>query len=269
MNEKNIENLKNNMVHLGFGDFLFEELKSEIKKGKSDFKPYFNRHHSTYELYFKEGNKNHMYVFYRYKAQLLEANKKHRSQVFYVNKNRGVTAKEASNLLAGRSVYKKMVGKEGESYNAWLQMDFTDQDKNGNYKVDVYRDNYGYNLEQALHKLPFKRKKDGGPPTWLLKTLKKGNIAEVTLSKEGRSMKQCIAANPKNRNVIMYYDRSRRVKNNTKVPGTFAASEKERFNASSEQDNANQESDTVEQKAPKKSSMIRASMSTASKSPKK
>jgi hypothetical protein len=56
------------------------------------------------------------------------------SQTIYLNKGRGITIKEAYNLLNGRSIHKDLSNKEGQKYQAWLQLDFKQIDNNGNYK---------------------------------------------------------------------------------------------------------------------------------------
>ena len=58
--------------------------------------------------------------------------------------------------MNGRAVNKDLTTKEGQKYNAWVQMDFKDTDSNGNFKMKQFHENYGYNIEQALAKLPIK-----------------------------------------------------------------------------------------------------------------
>ena len=50
-------------------------------------------------------------------------------QTFYLNKGKGVTAKEAYNLLEGRAVHKELTTKAGEPYKAWIQLDFENKGK--------------------------------------------------------------------------------------------------------------------------------------------
>lgn len=78
------------------------------------------------------------------------------TRLFYFTKNSGITAKEAYNLLSGRSVNKDLTNKEGQPYNAWLQLDFNEKDKNDNFKVKQYHQGYGYELEAVLNRYPIK-----------------------------------------------------------------------------------------------------------------
>ncbi|MHA4875680.1 hypothetical protein, partial [Enterococcus faecium] len=64
-------------------------------------------------------------------------------QTFYIHKGKGVTAKEAYNLLEGRSVYKELTNKAGVAYKDWIQLDFTKKDKHGNHEVKQFHENYG------------------------------------------------------------------------------------------------------------------------------
>ncbi len=39
--------------------------------------------------------------------------------------------------MEGRSVNKDLTNKEGQVYNAWVQMDFKQSDDNGNFKLSI------------------------------------------------------------------------------------------------------------------------------------
>ena len=51
--------------------------------------------------------------------------------------------------MSGRAINKDLTTKEGQLYNAWMQMDFKETDKNGNYQLKQYHTNYGYDLEKS------------------------------------------------------------------------------------------------------------------------
>ena len=57
--------------------------------------------------------------------------------------------------MDGRFVNKDLANKEGQIYNAWIQMDFKQSDDNGNFKLKQYHQNYGYDLEAVLSKVPY------------------------------------------------------------------------------------------------------------------
>jgi len=71
-----------------------------------------------------------------------------------LKKGKGVTGKEAFNLLDGRSVHKDLVTKEGQPYKAWMKLDFDKKDKNNNFEVKQFHENYGFDLKAAVEKFP-------------------------------------------------------------------------------------------------------------------
>ncbi len=66
-----------------------------------------------------------MYFFNKYNLTLKQENSPNMmEQTFYINKGNNITLKEAFNLVSGRSINKDLTNKEGQVYNAWMQMDF-------------------------------------------------------------------------------------------------------------------------------------------------
>jgi hypothetical protein len=134
-------------------------------------------------------------------------------QTFYINKDSNITIKEAYNLLEGRAVNKDLKTKEGEAYNAWIVFDFKISDERGNFKMNHYHQNYGYDLEAVLSKYPIK---ELGHPDYkenLLASLKKGNVQSATFTIEGVDKKQFIEANPQFKTIKIYDDRMQRISN--------------------------------------------------------
>lgn len=127
------------------------------------------------------------------------------SQTFYLNNGRGVTAKEAFNLLEGRSVNKDLINKEGQKYNAWMQLDFQNKDAAGLHKVKQFYPGYGFTLEKELAKMPLSELADPAQKAELEKSLKRGNLHAVTVETADGSRKQLIAADPANRTINRYY----------------------------------------------------------------
>jgi hypothetical protein len=146
-----------------------------------------------------------MYFFNRYQASLKNDNPElARSQTFYINKGSGITSKEAYNLLSGRSVNKDLINAEEKPYNAWLKLDFTEKDKNNNFKTNYYHAGYGYDLENAVRKYPVKELGNDEERSKLLKSLQKGNLQQVTFVREGKEDKMFIEANPQYKNLNLY-----------------------------------------------------------------
>src|SRR5690606_3391437 len=123
MNTQNLEFLQSNLKYFGFGDKLNEALEKNISEQQKEFQlkleiPHFNNK-IDYTLHFRKSDSTDMYFFNRYDAAI-QSDKAElkKSQSFYINKSNGVTAKEAYNLLEGRSVFRNMINKDGKPYSA-------------------------------------------------------------------------------------------------------------------------------------------------------
>jgi len=213
MNVKNFEFLRDGLKYMGFGDKLNADLENKIKEQPSEFQlslvGEFTKNGMDdkvhYTLDFKKSDQSDMYFFNRYQATLKNDNPElERTQTFYINKNSGITAKEAYNLISGRAVNKDLTNKEGQPYNAWLQLDFQEKDKNDNYKVKQYHAGYGYDLEMTVAKYPIREQVDAEQKTRMLKSLEKGNMTQVTFVKEGKDEKMFVTANPQYKTLDLY-----------------------------------------------------------------
>ncbi len=205
MNEKNFENLQKDLKYLGFGDALNEALEKNIAEKKRDFTLQmlveYNGRQMTTDLSFKAGKENDMYFFNNYRATLQDSPEL--SQLFYIDKGKGITTKEAFNLLEGRAVNKDLTNRDGEQYNAWLQLNFKETEENGNYKTHRYHENYNYDLPYAVGQLVLKPMSPNEEEK-LLNSLEKGNVQSVTFLREGEEVKGFIEANPKDRTINIY-----------------------------------------------------------------
>ncbi|MCX2476974.1 hypothetical protein OQZ33_21755 [Pedobacter sp. MC2016-05] len=131
MNEENVGYLQNNLKYLGFGEQLNAALKESIGKALPEFK--FKLETSvvmadpvnkdkpeladkiSYALNFSKSKVTDVYFFNNFEATLQKGGAVDAlSQVFYINKGKGVTAKESFNLISDRAVNKDVV-KWGES----------------------------------------------------------------------------------------------------------------------------------------------------------
>ncbi|MBS1948713.1 MAG: hypothetical protein JST47_13195 [Bacteroidetes bacterium] len=207
MNQENFDYLKNTLKYMGFGDKLNGELEDNIKKGIAEInlntKSTFNNKQIEAVLSFRKGEQNEMYFFNKYSAAIVKDGQPDldRSQTFYVNRGNGVTLKEAFNLLEGRAVHKNLTDSHSNKYNAWLQLDFNSKDKHGNNQVKQYHQNYGYDLEKALGVLPIKELESLDDRKLLMDALKKGNLWEVNIERDGSKEKIFIEANPKQKTI--------------------------------------------------------------------
>jgi hypothetical protein len=145
-----------------------------------------------------------MYFFNNYHASLEKSNGDKNEQTFYLNKGKGVTAKEAYNLLDGRAVHKELSTKDGQPYKAWIQLDFENKDKNNNFEVKQFHENYGYDLKAAVAKFAVGELNDPDKSKALFQSLEKGNVQSVTIEKDGSSHKMFMEADPQFKKVTLY-----------------------------------------------------------------
>ena len=218
MNEKNFEYLRDQLKYTGFGDALESELKEKMQKEEPNFTLTHNAQYgndtAAATLNFNKSKESDMYFFNSYKVELKKENSKENlEQTFYINKGSNITMKEAYNLMEGRSVNKDLTNKEGEIYNVWLQVDFKQSETNGNFKLNHYHQNYGYDLEATLSKHPIKELETPKYKEDLINSLKKGNLQSATFLKEGNDIKQYIEASPQFKTINIYDNNMKRIDN--------------------------------------------------------
>ncbi len=209
MNQTNLDFLADQIKYTGFGDALTPVLKEQMEKGEKEFtirhEASFDKSTLSSELYFKKADQSERYFFNSYKAALQKEGAEHApEQIFYVSKDNTFTMKEAFNLLDGRAVNKDLKNRDGEMYNSWVQLNFTDADTNGNFKMNQYHQNYGYDLEAALSRHSIKELETPKFKEDLLNSLKKGNLQSVTFVVSGAESKMHVAANPHFKTVNVY-----------------------------------------------------------------
>ena len=122
MNNENFQYLSDNLKYMGFGENLKPELEKNLNEGKAEFQLHYkaeiNKKPFEVTMNFRKSDSSDMYFFNNYHASLERNNGEKAEQTFYLNKGKGVTGKEAFNLLDGRAVHKDLVTKEGQPYKA-------------------------------------------------------------------------------------------------------------------------------------------------------
>lgn len=210
MNEKNLDYLNNQLKYTGFGEEKMQELKEKMQQSPSVFmlvhQAQFGKDNTIANLYFRRSSESDMYFFNKYELSLKKDNQNDDlKQTFYMkNREDNITLKEAYNLMNGRSVYKELSNKEGQKYNAWLQLDFRETDKNGNYQLKQFHQNYGFDLEKSVNQLPIKEMANAQEKEVLLKSLERGNRQSVTFNQNGQEQKIFIEAAPKFKSINIY-----------------------------------------------------------------
>ena len=189
MNEQNVEYLKNNIKYLGFSDSVFPELMKNIENRFPEFTLTHSRDYGTEKLeaklHFSKSQTSDMYFANNYLATLTKANQEKVSQMIYLEKGNGLTQKESYNLLSGRSVNTDLKNREGEKYNAWIKLDFSVKEPNGNYKLNQFHEAYKYDLTATLQKYHINELKDDTQKERLIQSLQRGNKQQVSFEKNG------------------------------------------------------------------------------------
>lgn len=207
MTQENLKYLMDNIKYMGFGEKLNTELEQKMQEGKTDFQltasVEFNKKSFEATLNFRKSDSTDMYFFNNYHASLEKSNGEKVDHTFYLNKGKGVTAKEAFNLLDGRAVHKDLVTKDGNEYKAWLQLDFENKTDKG-FEVKQFHENYGYDLKAAVEKFAVAELKEPEKEKALMASLQKGNVQSVNIEKDGESHKMFMEANPHYKNVTLY-----------------------------------------------------------------
>jgi hypothetical protein len=208
MNEQNFQYLKDNIKYMGFGENMTEALEANLKQGKPEFtlsnKTEVNKKPFEVNLNFRKSDNSDMYFFNSYNASLQRSNGEKVDQTFYLTKGKGITAKEAYNMLEGRAVFKELSTKDGQAYKAWVQLDFENKDKHNNHEVKQFHENYGYDLKAAASKFAISELADPEKEKALMQSLQKGNIQSVSIEKDGTVSKMFIEANPQFKTVTLY-----------------------------------------------------------------
>lgn len=208
MNNENFQYLSDNLKYMGFGENLKPDLEKNLNEGKAEFQLHYkaeiNKKPFEVTMNFRKSDSSDMYFFNNYHASLERNNGQKAEQTFYLNKGKGVTGKEAFNLLDGRAVHKDLVTKEGQPYKAWIQLDFENKDKNNNFEVKQYHENYGYDLKAAVEKFAVAELRDPDKEKALMQSLQKGNIQSITIEKDGSSHKMFMEADPQYKKVTLY-----------------------------------------------------------------
>lgn len=211
MNEETLDFYKDQLKYAGFGDRLNDKLE-ELFKNDDEKTVVFNTAIEygkdataktvNYDLRFQRSATSSLFFLNNFSAAMEKTPGELISNTFYLDRAKGITAKEAFNLLEGRSVYKELKNKEGETYNAWVKLNPEAKDEKGNMKFSTFNDNYGYDLSKSLEKIQtpdlfFNLSKED-----TLKSLQKGNLVEMHTA--DKTEKYFIAAEPQYKTMAIF-----------------------------------------------------------------
>ena len=152
-----------------------------------------------------------------YRANLTTKNGEERSQTFKVQKENNITAKEAINLLEGRSVKIEhdVVNKEtGElsRTESFIKLNMKEPKTDyGNYKYEWYNKNaYGVDIDNIMQKSNLTFANDIERER-TKKHLEKGNITQVTFQQENLQIQGFAVLNPQWKMLNLYDNAMNRV----------------------------------------------------------
>lgn len=207
MENKHLDFLHNALKYLGFGvnTQLNRELEEHIALEEPSFEletevSYDGVTRLSAQLFFSR-SKNKLYDHYffnKYKAQLYDpaTPEKVAQRMFYIEESRrGVTLKQAYNLLQGRYVQRKIVDQNGEIYLRWLYLEPKLEDRDGFAFLRQIKQQF--DVDKALDIYPIQGLNSQELRERICNSLRRGNLHPVTISLEsGKSQELLLYANP-------------------------------------------------------------------------
>lgn len=225
-----VEYLKNQMKYLGFGEG--KELHEALEKGISGEDKTFTINTSSdrtlpgnkmdYVIHFSKSDQGGVFLN-SFDAKLQTKKGEDRTHNFQVGKSMYITAKEALNLLEGRSVkveYKPKNAVEDDALStAFVKLNFK-EDKNdyGQYKMDFYTENYGIDTQDIVAKAGFIFDKPEYEDN-IIKNLEKGNVVKAKFEINDKIIEGNAVLNPQYKNIQFYDSQMNRINTNKAIEG--------------------------------------------------
>ena len=212
--------LKNQVKYLGLGEDtkLHKDLENAIlsPEAKVTVRAEYNYpdrlmkgNTATFDLNLTKTEQGGVFLN-SYRANLTTKNGEERSQTFKVQKENSVTAKEAINLLEGRSVkieHDVVDKKTGElsRTESFIKLNMKEPKTDyGNYKYEWYNKNaYGVDIDNIMQKSNLTFANDIERER-TKKHLEKGNITQVTFQQENRQIQGFAVLNPQWKMLNLY-----------------------------------------------------------------
>ena len=208
---------ENQLKRSGFAEAITPDLKEKMLAGVPVIEHRFGKKYGEDSveavLHLKKSASSDYYFLNKFELQLQkEGHAEAVRQTFYISRRKDAepaeagllqkqqenryTLKEAYNLLAGRPVFKQLVDKEGQEYEAWVKLNFKNKLDNGNFEMKQYHKNYGFELENVLSRYPIRELINQQYRDSLIESLQRGNLQKVTFTgKDGAEEKLYISPN--------------------------------------------------------------------------
>lgn len=230
--------LKAQLRYLGFGED--EKLHKDLEKGINSKNQQFEIKTTSdktlpgnkidYTLNYNKTEKGGIFLN-SYDANLTNEKGESVSQNFRVSKDNSYTAKEAINLLEGRSVKIEFDNpKSNEREPAFVKLNFGEEKNQwGNYNFQVFYKKYGVNAADIVEKsnLVFDKPEFKADA---IKSLEKGNVVKVKFEIEDKVIEGKAVLNPQNRNLNLYDNDMTRINTNEPIKGLEADNNQEKNN---------------------------------------
>lgn len=223
---KQFDYLKKQLKYLGFGESeqLHKDLEYGIKNAEGKFQiqttsdKVMKGNKADFTLNFNKSEEGKVF-FNSYKATLTTSQGVEREHSFKVQKENNITAKEAINLLEGRTVKFDRSATDKETGEITQATDFIKLKLNeektefGNYKIERYGKNYGIDIDQIMEKSNLNFANDTEKEK-VKKHLEKGNITSVNFKHENKDIKGFAVLNPQWKMLNLYDEKMNRVNSN-------------------------------------------------------
>ena len=222
-----VQYLKNQMKYLGFGEG--EKLHKDLEKGINSKKEQFEikttsdkalpENKADFTLKFNKTDSGGIFLN-SYNAKLTNENSEEVSHNFPVNRENTFTAKEAINLLEGRSVKIEFHNpKSDQQETAFVQFNFDEpKTEKGNYLFQNFYKNYGVETDKIVEKSNLIFDKPEYKEN-TIKSLEKGNIVKVKFENDDKIVEGKAVLNPQNRNLKLYDSDMNRINTNKPLEG--------------------------------------------------
>ncbi len=212
MDKRDLTFVQEQLMFLGFQNVPEKEIADKVSadvdkfqvKGEQQFIQFGNKEDMEYAIHFKKYERMDAYHPYMYQATLKD--QPERTQAFRMANDDAFTARDAFNLLNGRAVYKWILDwDERRMSGNWFQLDLTEKDVHGNFKLEKLRiTDKEYQIGEGLKKYPIKELLSTDDRIKLILALYTGNSVPVTLIKDGKEVRGYVEASPKDSAVKVY-----------------------------------------------------------------
>ncbi|MDV3774521.1 hypothetical protein CMU14_15715 [Elizabethkingia anophelis] len=222
-----VKYLKDQLKYLQFGEGekLHKDLEAGINSSEKEFQIKTSSDKTLpgntvdFTLNYNKSEKGGIFLNF-YTAELKNKKGEELSHIFNISKENTFDAKEAINLLEGRSVKIEFMNpKIEEKQTAFVKLDFSEpKTEYGTYKFQSFHENYGVNTAEIVDKsnLIFDN------PEWkdnTIKSLERGNIVNVKFKHDDKEIEGKAFLNPQYKTLNLYDSNMTRINTNKPLEG--------------------------------------------------